>query len=150
MRFLGNIAYENDDYTTAQEQFKAIINGDTDEKHTSSPEDFLGLAMILIAYGRIERIAKIIEDLKERFGNSEYANFCIACIEMHVAKYKINKANFERAYTKAKAIFFLDGNNLPLSENLQLDFMRASILSGDDDMAEIVLRNLMKKTDRLI
>ena len=54
MRFLGNIAYENDDYTTAQEQFKAIINGDKDAKHTSSPEDFLGLVMISIAHGRTE------------------------------------------------------------------------------------------------
>ena len=138
---LGNIAFTNEDYSTAETSFKSAV----DQGKTScfkSPSDYTNLAKTLVQRDASEEGLAVLGDALKVFPKSSDARLHVSITESYVYK-KMNK-NEEATKAMAEAIKLskeLDGE---ISTEIMLDLAKAHIIMGEKDKGTEMLKNIVR------
>jgi len=138
---LGNIAFTNEDYSTAETSFKSAVEQGK-ASCFKSPSDYTNLAKTLVQRDASEEGLAVLGDALKVFPKSSDARLHVSITESYVYK-KMNK-NEEAVKAMAEAVKLskeLDGN---ISTEIMLDLAKAHIIMGEKDKGTEILKNIVR------
>jgi len=138
---LGNIAYKNKDYITAEQSFKEAVK---QGKHSffKSPSDYTSLAKVFVERNVPEEGLKVLNDASKEFINSPEAALQISVTESLVYKRMNREKDARKALAKATQLSTTLPDTLPF--NVELDFAKAFFLTGNEDSGKAIVRRLIQ------
>ena len=138
---LGNIAYKNKDYITAEQSFKEAVK---QGKHSffKSPSDYTSLAKVFVERNVPEEGLKVLNDAAKEFINSPEAALQISVTESLVYKRMNREKDARKALAKATQLSTTLPDTLPF--NVELDFAKAFFLTGNEDSGKAIVRRLIQ------
>ena len=138
---LGNIAYNNEDYPTAENSFKSAVEQGKDSCF-KSPSDYTSLAKTLIQRDASEEGLHVLGDALKVFPKNSDARLHVSITESYVYK-KMNKdEEAKKAMAEAQKLAQeLDGQ---IPSEIMLDLAKAHIIMGDKDKGTEILKHIVR------
>jgi len=138
---LGNIAYSNKDYSTAETSFKsAVEQGKTSCFKTSS--DYTNLAKTLVHCNASEEGLTVLNDALKVFPNSPDVRLHVNVTKSYVYKNMNKDEEAGKAMAEAQKLAQeLDGQ---ISTEIMLDLAKAHIIMGEKDKGTEILRHIVR------
>ncbi len=138
---LGNIAYSNEDYSTAETSFKSAIE---QGKHScfKSTSDYTNLAKTLVQRDASKEGLDVLSDALKVFPNSSDARLHVSVTESYVYKKMHKDKEAQQALAEAqKLVQELDGQ---ISAEIMLDLAKAHIIMGEEDKGTEIIRRIVR------
>lgn len=138
---LGNIAYSNEDYSTAETSFKSAIE---QGKHScfKSTSDYTNLAKTLVQRDASKEGLDVLSDALKVFPNSSDARLHVSVTESYVYKKMHKDKEAQQALAEAqKLVRELDGQ---ISAEIMLDLAKAHIIMGEEDKGTEIIRRIVR------
>jgi len=138
---LGNLAYRNEDYFTAETAYKATV---AQGKHScfKSPSDYTSLAKTMVQMDNPEAGLDVLASARQVFPEDNEAKLHVRVTESYVYK-KLNRTeDAVKALNEAQKIVEDYDGSLPA--DLQLDLARTYIINGDDKKGSELIRRILR------
>jgi tetratricopeptide (TPR) repeat protein len=138
---LGNIAYSNEDYSTAETSFKSAV----EQGKTScfkSPSDYTNLAKTLVQSDAAEEGMDILNDALKIFPKNSDALLHVSITKSYV--YKKMNMNEEAQMALAESQKLAEGFDGIISADIMLDMAKAHIIMGDEAKGTEIIRNIVR------
>lgn len=138
---LGNIAYKNKDFITAEQSFKEAVR---QGKHSffKSPSDYTSLAKVFVERNVPEEGLKVLNDAGKEFINSPEAGLQISVTESLAYKKMNREKDARKALAKATQLSATLPDTLPSS--VELDLAKAFFLTGNEESGKAIIRRLIQ------
>ena len=138
---LGNIAYKNKDFITAEQSFKEAVK---QGKHSffKSPSDYTSLAKVFVDRNAPEEGLKVLNDAGKEFINNPEAALQISVTESLAFKKMNREKDARKALAKATQLSATLPNTLP--SNVELDLAKAFFLTGNEESGKAIIRRLVQ------
>ncbi len=138
---LGNIAYRNKDYCTAETACKSAVK-QGEHSCFKSPSDYANLAKTLVQIKNLQEGLNVLASARKVFPDDNDARLHISITESYVYK-KLNKdAEARSAMNEAQKIVEDLGGNI--SVDLKLELARAYIINGENKKGTEILKNIVQ------
>lgn len=138
---LGNIAYRNDDFTTAEQSFKAAV---AQGKHSclKSTSDYTSLAKTLVQRDASDEGLKVLESALQEFPENPDAKLQVSVTESYVYK----KMNMEDEARKSMSEAEKLAENLTgqIPPEVELDLAKAYIMMGESDKGSQIIKRIVQ------
>lgn len=138
---LGSLAYRNEDFTTAENSFKAAVQQGKNSCF-KSPSDYTNLAKTLIHSDTPEEGLKVLESANKEFPDDTDTRLQISVAESFVYT-KLNKAD-EARRSLSFAQKFAEDLNGELPNNLALELAQAYLLNGQKEKGTAIIKNIVE------
>ena len=138
---LGNIAYKNKDFITAEQSFKEAVK---QGKHSffKSPSDYTSLAKVFVDRNAPEEGLKVLNDAGKEFINNPEAALQISVTESLAFKKMNREKDARKALAKATQLSATLPNTLPA--NVELDLAKAFFSTGNEESGKAIIRRLVQ------
>ena len=138
---LGNIAYNNEDFTTAETSFKSAVEQGKDSCF-KSPSDYTSLAKTLVQRDASEEGLEVLGDALKVFPKSSDARLHVSVTESFVYK-KMNKdEEADKAMAEAQKLTQEFDGQIP--SEIMLDLAKAHIIMGEKDKGTEILKHIVR------
>jgi len=138
---LGNIAYGNEDYSTAESSFKSAV----EQGKTScfkSPSDYTSLAKTLVQSDASEEGLDVLKDAVKAFPNNPDARLHVSATESYVYKKMNRNEEAQKAMSESQELVKeLHGQ---ISTETMLDLAKAHIIMGEESKGTEILRQIVR------
>ena len=138
---LGNIAYNNEDYSTAETSFKSAVKQGKDSCFKST-SDYTSLAKTLVHRDASEEGLDVLKDALKVFPKSSDARLHISVTESYVYK-KMDK-NEEAKKAMAEALKLSQELDGQIPSEIMLDLAKAHIIMGDKDKGTEIIKHIVR------
>jgi len=139
---LGNIAYRNEDYCTAEVAYKSTVE---QGKYScfKSPADYTNLAKTMVQLNNSEGGLNTLDAARKIFPDDDDARLYVSVTESYIYK-KMNK-DFEarKAIIEAQKIMEDLGGEIPAS--LKLELARAYIITGEKEKGTEIIKHVIRE-----
>ncbi|HOC59228.1 MAG TPA: response regulator [Smithellaceae bacterium] len=137
---LGNIAYRNEDFKTAETSFKAAVEQGKNSCYKNS-SDYTSLAKTLVHCDNAEEGLKVLGSATKEFPNDNDAQLHLSVAESFVYT-KMNKIDeAKRSLTDAQKLAENMQGDIP--SHLALDLAQAYFLTGNEEKGEAIIKNIV-------
>lgn len=137
---LGNLAYRNDDFKTAETSFRAAVDQGKNSCF-KSPADYTHLAKTLAHTDAPQESLKVLGHALREFPDNSDTRLHLSVAESYVYT-KMNKAaEARRALTEAQKFAADLTDDLP--HDLALDMAQAYLMTGDKEKGEAIIKNIV-------
>lgn len=139
-KVLGNLAYRNEDFKTAETSFKAAVD---QGKHScfKSPSDYTHLAKTLVHGDVPQESLKVLGHALKEFPDNSDTRLHVSVAESYVYT-KMNK-NAEAKRALADAQKFAADLPEEIPHELALDLAQAYILTGNPEKGTAIIKNIV-------
>ncbi|MEQ8180929.1 MAG: tetratricopeptide repeat protein [Smithellaceae bacterium] len=138
---LGDLAYRNEDYFTAETAYKSTV---AQGKHScfKSPSDYTSLAKTMVQMDNPEAGLDVLASARQMFPQDNEAKLHVRVTESYVYK-KLNRTeDAAKALNEAQKI--VDDYDGSLPADLQLELARTYIINGDDQKGSELIRRILR------
>lgn len=139
---LGNLAYRNEDYSTAESAYKTTV---AQGKHScfKSPSDYTNLAKTMVQLDNSEEGLDVLANARQVFPEDKEAKLHVSMTESYVYK----KLNMNDAAAKAmkEAQKIVDDSGSGIPAHLQLELARTYIINGEDERGAEIIRHIIRE-----
>jgi len=139
---LGEIAYRNEDYSTAETAYKATVE---QGKYScfKSPSDYTSLAKTMVQRGNPEEGLNVLAGARKIFPEDNDARLHVSITESYVYK-KMNKnVEAQRAMTEAQEI--VEDSAGEIADDLKLELARAYIINGENEKGIEIIKHIVQE-----
>ncbi len=137
---LGNLAYRNDDFKTAETSFRAAVDQGKNSCF-KSPSDYTQLAKTLAHTDAPQESLKVLGHALREFPDNSDTRLHLSVAESYVYT-KMNKAaEAKRALTEAQRFAVDLADDIP--HDLALDMAEAYLMTGDKEKGEAIIKNIV-------
>jgi tetratricopeptide (TPR) repeat protein len=138
---LGNIAYGNEDYSTAESSFKAAVEQGKNSCFQST-SDYTSLAKTLVQRDAPDEGLGVLNDALKVFPNSSDARLHVSVTESYVYKKMHKEKEAQQAMAEAQKLAQeLDGK---ISTEIMLDLAKAHIIMGEEDKGTEIIKHIVR------
>lgn len=139
---LGNVAYRNEDYDTAETAYKATVE---QGKHScfKSPSDYTNLAKTMVQRNNPGEGLSVLENARDVFPEDDAARLHVSLTESYVYKKMNNDA--EAISSMAEAQKILEDSPGEISTALKLELARAYFVNGEKEKGTNIVRHIVKE-----
>ncbi|MFY9387701.1 MAG: tetratricopeptide repeat protein [Smithellaceae bacterium] len=139
-KYLGKLAYRNEDFSTAENSFKAAVEQGKNSCF-KSPEDYTGLARTLVQRAAPQEGLKVLGKVFKEFPDRNDTRLHVSIAESF-AYHAMNKtAEARRALTKAQKSAAELADNIP--RELALSLAQAYMMAGGIDEGTAIIKNIV-------
>ncbi len=141
-KHLGDIAYRNEDYSIAENAYKATV---AQGKYScfKSPSDYTNLAKTMVQLDSSEEGLDVLADARQVFPEDSEAKLHVSLTESYVYKKMDMNDNAARAMKEAQRILEDSGGEIP--PNLKLELARTYIINGENEKGEEIIRHIIRE-----
>jgi tetratricopeptide (TPR) repeat protein len=138
---LGNIAYRNEDYDTAETSYKSAV---TQGKYSclKTPSDYTNLAKTLVQRDASEEGINVLNSALKAFPENNDARLQVSITESYVYKKMHKNAEANKALAEAKKIIADFAGTIPTE--LQLDLARAYLINGEKEKGTEIMKHIVE------
>jgi tetratricopeptide (TPR) repeat protein len=139
---LGNLAYRNEDYATAETAFKATVE---QGKHScfKSPSDYTSLAKTMVQLNDPEEGLSILENARKVFPEDDEARLHVSLTQSYVYKKMNDDAKAMKTMVEAQKI--LDSSSIEISTELKMELARAYFVNGDQEKGNDIVKHIVQE-----
>lgn len=139
---LGDIAYRNENYSTAETAYKSTVEQGKNSCFRS-PSDYTSLAKTMVQLDNPEESLKVLANARTVFPQDDNARLHVSIAESCVYK-KLNRDNdARRAIDEAQKIMEDYPSEIPTE--LKLELAKAYIVNGDNEKGTEIIRHIVQK-----
>lgn len=137
---LGNIAYRNEDFETAQTSYKAAVEQGKNSCF-KKPTDYTNLAKTLVHCDAPEEGLKVLNSASNEFPKDTDTRLHLSVAESYVYT-KMNKVDdAKRALADAQKLAEDMEGDIPV--NLALDLAQAYLMTGEEEKGTAIIKNIV-------
>lgn len=137
---LGETAYHNEDLSTAQGAFEAVLEFGKFSSF-AEPEDYANLSRVFLDKGEYSQALSVMGNARKVFENSPQVTLHAAVMDSMIYDKAGDKEAAARAFDEAKAMF---ESGAAKPDSVSLDMVRACYQHGDQGAGERIAQNLVK------
>ncbi|MEN6469096.1 MAG: response regulator [Smithella sp.] len=138
---LGNLAYRNDDFSTAETSFKSAVD---QGKHScyKNPSDYTNLAKTLVHRDAPQESLKVLENAIKEFPDSIDTRLHLSVAESYVYTKMHKTDEAKRALDKAQKSAAEMAGEIP--GDLALDLAEAYLAAGETQKGTAIIKNIVE------
>jgi tetratricopeptide (TPR) repeat protein len=137
---LGNIAYRNEDFKTAETSFKAAVEHGKNSCF-KAPSDYTNLAKTLVHCEAPQEGLKVLDSAVKEFPNNSDTRLHFSVAESYVYT-KMNKVDeAKRALADAQKLAEDMEGEIP--SHLALDLAQAYLMAGEEEKGTAIIKNIV-------
>ncbi|MEN6331918.1 MAG: tetratricopeptide repeat protein, partial [Smithella sp.] len=139
---LGDLAYRNEDYSTAEIAYKSTV---AQGKHScfKSPSDYTNLAKTMVQLDSPEDGLDVLANARQVFPEDKEAKLHVSITESYVYK-KLNM-NDDAAKAMKEAQKIVDDSGGCIPADLKLELARTYIINGEDERGSEIIRHIIRE-----
>lgn len=139
---LGDIAYRNEDYSTAETAYKSTVEQGKNSCFRS-PSDYTNLAKTMVQLDNPEEGLNVLADARMVFPQDDDARLHVSIAESCVYKKMNRDDDALRAMNEAQKLMENYASEIPTE--LKLELAKAYIINGDNEKGTEIIRHIVQK-----
>ena len=139
-KYLGKLAYRNEDFSTAETSFKAAVEQGKNSCF-KSPEDYTSLARTLVQRAAPQESLKVLGKALLEFPDRNDARIHVSLAESYAYNAMNKPAEARRALTEAQKSAAEMADNIP--RELALALAQARMMAGDTDEGLAIMKKIV-------
>lgn len=139
---LGNVAYRNEDYATAETAYKATVEQGRNSCF-KSPSDYTNLAKTMVQLDNPEEGLSVLENARKVFPEDDEARLHVSLTESYVYK-KLNE-DAKAMNLMAEAQKILENSTKEISSELKLELARAYFANGEEEKGTEIIKHIVQE-----
>ena len=139
-KYLGKLAYRNEDFSTAENSFKAAVEQGKNSCF-KSPEDYTGLARTLVQRAAPQEGLKVLGKVFKEFPDRNDARMHVNLAESYAYNAMNKPAEARRALAEAQKSAAEMADNIP--RELSLALAQARMMAGETDEGLAIMKKIV-------